>query len=172
MRRILFALLFALAPLAAEAANCSSNPFTLTNGQQADATQVMSNFNNLLNCANNNLAHSGANSDITSLSALSTPLSVSQGGTGAATLTAHGALIGNGTGAPSFLVPGSTGNLAVSNGTDWAATLTLNGAYTFSGNNTFSGTDSFQKQTSGTIAAPAFAATTTLDFSTSNFFTV
>src|SRR6185437_5116279 len=32
------------------AANCSSNPFTLTNGQTADATQVMANFNNLLNC--------------------------------------------------------------------------------------------------------------------------
>jgi hypothetical protein len=47
----------------------------------------MSDFNNLLNCANTNLAHNGANSDITSLSALSTPLSVGQGGTGATTLT-------------------------------------------------------------------------------------
>jgi hypothetical protein len=42
-------------------------------------------------------ASSGANSDITSLSSLSTPLSVAQGGSGAATLT--GILKGNGAGA-------------------------------------------------------------------------
>jgi hypothetical protein len=51
----------------------------------ADATQVMANFNNILSCANNNLAKNGANSDITSLSGLLTPLSASQGGTGQST---------------------------------------------------------------------------------------
>lgn len=40
---------------APRAANCSAYPFTLTNGTTADADQVMSNFNNILNCANNNL---------------------------------------------------------------------------------------------------------------------
>jgi hypothetical protein len=100
--RLVSALLFALLPLAAEAANCSSNPFTLTNGQIGDATQVMSNFNNLLNCANNNLAHNAANSDITSLSGLSTPLSVSQGGTGLA-------------------AAGAVGNGLVSDGTIWTS---------------------------------------------------
>ncbi len=34
------------------AANCSSNPFTLTEGTTAFASQVMANFNNLLTCAN------------------------------------------------------------------------------------------------------------------------
>ena len=43
------------------------------------------------------LAASGANSDITSLSGLTTPISVAQGGTGAATLT--GILKGSGTSA-------------------------------------------------------------------------
>lgn len=71
----------------ARAANCSTYPYTLTNGQVADATQVMANFNSILSCANANLAHSGANSDITALSALSTPLTAGQGGTGASTLT-------------------------------------------------------------------------------------
>lgn len=58
------------------------------------------------------LANSGANSDITSLSALSTPLSVAQGGSGAATLT--GILKGNGTSAftavtaPSGAIVGTT----------------------------------------------------------------
>jgi hypothetical protein len=34
------------------AAPCPNNPYTLTNGATADATQVMANFNNLLTCAN------------------------------------------------------------------------------------------------------------------------
>lgn len=67
------------------------------------------------------VAASGANSDITSLSALSTPLSVAQGGTGAATLTANNLLIGNGTGAMSFLAPGTSGNYVKSNGTTWTS---------------------------------------------------
>lgn len=64
------------------AANCSGYAFTLTNGQTADATQVMANFNNILSCANNNLAKNGANSDITSLAGLATPITTAQGGTG------------------------------------------------------------------------------------------
>lgn len=44
-------------------------------------------------------AASGANSDITSLSGLTTPLSVAQGGTGATSLTDGGVLLGSGTGA-------------------------------------------------------------------------
>lgn len=53
-------------------------------------------------------AASGANSDITSLSALSTPLSVAQGGTGIATITSHDIIIGNGTSAPTLLAPHSS----------------------------------------------------------------
>jgi hypothetical protein len=64
---------------------CPPYPFTLTNGTTADATQVMADFNTVRNAVNTNLAHSGANSDITSLSGLTTPLSVAQGGTGATT---------------------------------------------------------------------------------------
>lgn len=56
-------------------------------------------------------AVSGANSDITSLSALSTPLSVAQGGTGDATLAAHGILIGNGTSAVVITSVGTTGTV-------------------------------------------------------------
>jgi hypothetical protein len=39
----------------AHAANCSAYPYTLTNGQTADANQVMADFNNILSCGNNNL---------------------------------------------------------------------------------------------------------------------
>lgn len=69
-------------PPRAHASNCAGYPYTLTNGQTADATQVMANFNGILSCANANLAHNGANSDITGLSGMLTPLSLSQGGTG------------------------------------------------------------------------------------------
>ena len=49
-------LLSLLSTSAAHAANCSAYTYTLTNGTSADANQVMSNFNNILNCGNNNLA--------------------------------------------------------------------------------------------------------------------
>jgi hypothetical protein len=65
----------------AAAASCSSYPFTLQNNTTADATQVMANFNNVRNCVINNAAGSGVNTDITSITGLSTPLSVAQGGT-------------------------------------------------------------------------------------------
>jgi hypothetical protein len=97
IRRIALALgLMLCAAAPAVAANCSSYPYTLTNGSTADANQVMSNFNSILSCGNNNLAHNGANSDITSLSGLTTAITIGQGGTGQTTassaLTALGAL--------------------------------------------------------------------------------
>lgn len=51
MKRLLFALALLVAP-AAHAANCSGYTYTLTNGQVADANQVMANFNTIMNCAN------------------------------------------------------------------------------------------------------------------------
>jgi hypothetical protein len=57
-------------------------PYQLTNGTTADATQVMADFNQIVVNGNSNGAASGANDDITSLSGLTTPLSVLQGGTG------------------------------------------------------------------------------------------
>lgn len=61
-------------------------------------------------------AAKGANSDITSLSALSTPLSVAQGGSGRATLAAHGVLIGNGTTGILVTGAGTAGQVLTSNG--------------------------------------------------------
>ena len=66
-------------------------------------------------------AGSGANSDITSLSGLTTALSVAQGGTGAATLTANNVLLGNGTSAVQAVAPSTSGNVLASNGTTWAS---------------------------------------------------
>jgi len=66
-------------------------------------------------------ASSGANSDITSITGLTTALTVAQGGTGAATLTANNVVLGNGTSAVQFVAPGSSGNVLVSNGTTWTS---------------------------------------------------
>lgn len=62
------------------------------------------------------IAASGANSDITSLSGLTTPLSVAQGGTGRASATAHGVLVGNGTAGYNAVAPGTAGLPLVSGG--------------------------------------------------------
>lgn len=56
-------------------------PNTLQNGQTADAPQVMANFNSIVTDVNAKAAASGANSDITALLALSTPISYLLGGT-------------------------------------------------------------------------------------------
>lgn len=90
--------------------------------------------------ANLSAAKSGANSDITSLSGLTTALSTSQGGTG---LNAAGAV----------------GNILISNGTNWtsAAPNVLNGNYVdLTSNQTVAGTKSF------TGAVDASNATSTI----------
>jgi len=72
-------------------------------------------------------AKSGANSDITSLTGLTTPLTVAQGGTGAATLTSNNVLLGNGTSAPQVVAPSTAGNVLTSNGTTWVSSAPSNG---------------------------------------------
>lgn len=112
----------------AHAANCPTYPFTLTNGTTADANQVMSNFNSILNCTNSNLAHNAANSDITSLSGLTIPLSIAQGGTGASTVASARTALGLGTAALQNI--GTSGaNVPLLNGTNiWSGNQTILGS--------------------------------------------
>lgn len=49
-------------------------------------------------------------------------VTVAQGGTGLATLTAENVMLGNGTGNVKFVAPGSSGNVLTSNGTTWQST--------------------------------------------------
>lgn len=58
-----------------------SYPYTLQNGTTADASQVMADFNQIQGDTNTNAAHNGANSDITSLTGLTTALGLAYGGT-------------------------------------------------------------------------------------------
>ena len=71
-----------------------SPPYTLTNGTNADATQVMANFNSLVSNVNAHAAESGANTSITSLGGLTTPITIGQGGTGQTTAALARAALG------------------------------------------------------------------------------
>jgi len=88
-------------------------------------------------------------------------LPVANGGTGLATLTANNVILGNGTSAPSFVAPGTTGNVLTSNGTTWASTTPTAQTYPGAGiaNSTGSawGT-SYTTSGTGTVVALATGA--------------
>jgi hypothetical protein len=120
-----------LASLAAQAANTvvgnatgsSASPTAITVTGCNGAAQALQWTNGSGFGCNSGIATSGANANITSLSALSTALSVAQGGTGAATLTANGVLFGNGTSAVSATSVGTSGQVLTSNGAGVAPTF-------------------------------------------------
>jgi len=51
----------------------------------------------------------------------SSPLTVGSGGTGLTTLTLNNVILGNGTSSPTFVAPGTSGNVLTSNGTTWTS---------------------------------------------------
>lgn len=51
-----------------------------------------------------------------------TTVTVAQGGTGLATLTANNVILGNGASNVQFVAPGTSGNVLTSNGTTWSST--------------------------------------------------
>jgi hypothetical protein len=88
-------------------------------------------------------AASGANSDITSLTGLTTALSVAQGGTGSTSITANNVILGNGTSAVQVVAPGTTGNILTSNGTTWTSAAPAISFVGFRGQVYTSGTNTF-----------------------------
>ena len=79
MTRFIAFLLFLMSSPAWAGVPCTL-PFNLLNGTTADASQVMANYNALVSCLGN-AATAGANSDITSLNGLTTPIPRTAGGT-------------------------------------------------------------------------------------------
>jgi hypothetical protein len=57
-------------------------------------------------------------------------VTVAQGGTGLATLTANNVILGNGTSTPLFVAPSTSGNVLTSNGTTWQSTAPAAGGAT------------------------------------------
>jgi hypothetical protein len=68
------------------------------------------------------LAAASFSGAVTLTGGLNTPLVVAQGGTGLATLTSAGVLVGAGTGTPTTVAPSTSGNLLTSTGSAWAST--------------------------------------------------
>jgi len=77
-------------------------------------------------------------------------VTVAQGGTGLATLTANNVILGNGTSTPTFVAPGTSGNVLKSNGTTWTSgTISATGLID---TQTFTASGTWTKPGSGTIA--------------------
>ena len=84
---------------------------------------------------------------------LTTPLGVSSGGTGLATLTSAAVLLGNGTSTVNFVSPSSSGNVLTSNGSAWTSATPAGGGATIS-NDTSTATDIFPLFASATSGVP------------------
>ena len=84
---------------------------------------------------------------------LTTPLGVSSGGTGLATLTSAAVLLGNGTSTVNFVSPSSSGNVLTSNGTAWTSATPAGGGASIS-NDTSTATDIFPLFASATSGVP------------------
>ena len=63
------------------------------------------------------------------ISSVSTPATVSQGGTGRSNLTLNNVILGNNTGTVQLVSPGSSGNVLTSNGTTWESTAPASFSY-------------------------------------------
>jgi hypothetical protein len=97
-----------------------------------------------------NLTLGGSLSGVDLTTQVTSTLPVANGGTGATTLTANNVILGNGTSAPLFVAPSTSGNVLTSNGTTWASTAPP-ASFSTSANNTFTATQTF----SGTSSAQA-----------------
>jgi hypothetical protein len=98
---------------------------------------------------------------LTSLT-LGSALPVASGGTSLTTLTANNVLLGNGTSAPSFVAPSTTGNVLTSNGTTWTSAAAAAGGVSYTSvktsNYTAVNNDGVQTDTTGgafTVTLPA-----------------
>jgi hypothetical protein len=150
MRKLLARLLMVLllaTPVSAQI--IGSYPFNLTNGTTADATQVMSNFNFIVSQTNANAANAGANSNITAITGLLTPLSSGQGGSqvftaGTSTGTANAQVVASGITPTGFSLVGKNIACFIAGSTN-TSTLTLN----YNGTGV---TNVFKRSASGPIA--------------------
>lgn len=149
MRRLLASLLLLLTLSAADAQIIGSLPVTLTNGTVADASQVMQDFNYIVSQTNANAATAGANSNITALTGLTTPLTPGQGGSqlytaGTSTGTANAQVVSSGITPAGFALTGKSTICFIAGATNTGAT-TLNV-------NSTGVTNVFKRSTSGPIA--------------------
>jgi len=113
----------------------------------------------------NNIVYGGSitNGNIVSLTS---PLGVSNGGTGLATLTANNVLLGNGVATVQLVAPSTSGNLLASDGTTWNSTTPVVVAPTVAGQVPFCTNGSTYTATQKIVPMTAVASTsgTSIDF--------
>ncbi len=133
MKKLLASLLLLLTFSAAQAQIVGTLPYTFVNGVTADATQVMANYNYIISQVNANAANGGANSSITSILGLTTPLSPGQGGSkyysaGTSTGTANAQVVSTGITPTGFTLASGKVIYFIAGATNTGATtFTING---------------------------------------------
>jgi hypothetical protein len=115
------------------------------------------------------IANGGTGTTSTTFANLTTnvtgTLPVANGGTSLTTLTANNVILGNGTSAPTFVAPSTTGNVLTSNGTTWTSAVLPAGGLTYvvkTANYTTQDKEGVLADTSGgafTVTLPATPAT-------------
>lgn len=143
MLRVLIALLLGLS--GAQAQIVGTLPYQLLNGQNADASQVMADYNYIISQVNANAAKAGPNSNITSLSGLVIPLSPGQGGSqfysaGTASGSANAVVVASAITPSGFaLIPGRFVRYTVAATNTSSATLSFNGTTATAINKAYAG---------------------------------
>lgn len=133
MKKLLASLLLLLTMSTAQAQIVGTLPYTFVNGVTADATQVMANYNYIISQVNANAANGGANSSITSILGLTTPLSPGQGGSkyysaGTSTGTANAQVVSTGITPTGFTLASGKVIYFIAGATNTGATtFTING---------------------------------------------
>lgn len=147
MKKIL-AFLLCMLPSLASAQIIPSLPYNLTNGTIADANQVMADFNQIVSSVNTNAANAGANTNITALNGLTTPLAPSSGGSSVYT----GGTSGGTLNAQTVLTPTPLGfTLTAGRRVTFIAGFTNSGPTTLNVNST-GATNILKQSTSGLVA--------------------
>ena len=124
------------------------------------------------------IANGGTGTTSTTFTNLATnvtgTLPVANGGTSLTILTANNVILGNGTSAPTFVAPSTSGNVLTSNGTTWQSSTPASG-FSTAANNTFTGTQTFNGTSSifGTVlldSAETVNVVAAAPSSTTNFY--
>ena len=123
---------------------------TFNNKGSGSVTSVSATVPSVLSISGSPITTSGT----LAISYSGTALPVANGGTSLTTLTANNVILGNGTSAPTFVAPSTSGNLLTSNGTTWASTAPAASAISLS-NDTATATTlypTFASATTGTTS--------------------
>jgi hypothetical protein len=148
--------------------NATTGSQSITISQGSGATVTIANGSKVMivtDGAGGGAAVTLANPTVSLATGVTGTLPVANGGTSLTTLTANNVILGNGTSAPTFVAPSTTGNVLTSNGTTWTSAVLPAGGLTYvvkTANYTTQDKEGVLADTSGgafTVTLPATPAT-------------